>query len=153
MANESYTIGILLFEDAEELDWAGPYEVFGMASIARDDARIVTVAETSEPVRSFNGLRVLPDFDFASVPALDVVVVPGGQGTRKQVDNAVLTGWLADIAPGCRWETALRYCSAVTRRIETGPPCDCGSSPPQPIWQAIIPKSSNRRTSRNADLK
>jgi len=97
------TIGIVLFDDAEELDWAGPLEVFGMAAVTLEDVRVVTVAETTGPVRCFNGLRVLPDFDFASAPPLDVVVVPGGQGTRTQVDNPVMTDWLAQIAPRCRW--------------------------------------------------
>jgi transcriptional regulator GlxA family with amidase domain len=102
-ADRPFTVGILLFEDAEELDWAGPYEVFGMATLTRADTRLVTVAETKDPVRSFNGLRVLPDHDFADAPALDVVIVPGGQGTRKQVDNPVLVDWLAAVAPGCTW--------------------------------------------------
>jgi len=103
MSGKPFTIGIVLFEDAEELDWAGPFEVFGMAAVTLEDVRVVTIAETTDPVRCFNGLRVLPDHDFGNAPPLDVVVVPGGQGTRKQVDNPVLTGWLADVAPGCRW--------------------------------------------------
>lgn len=101
------TIGILLFEGAEELDWAGPYEVFGMAALTLDDVRVVTIAETSGPVRSFNGLRVLPDYDFANAPRVDVILVPGGQGTRREVDNPVLTGWLAEVAPGCQWITSV----------------------------------------------
>jgi transcriptional regulator GlxA family with amidase domain len=46
---------------------------------------------------------VLADHDFSTAPKLDVIVVPGGLGTRKQVDNPVLTSWLAEVAPGCRW--------------------------------------------------
>jgi len=107
MANENFTIGILLFEDAEELDWAGPFEVFGMAAKLRDDARVLTVAQTKEPVRCFNGLRVLPDHDFADAPKLDVVVVPGGQGTRAEVENPVLLDWLAKVAPDCTWVTSV----------------------------------------------
>ena len=68
MTRRIFTTGILLFPDAEELDWAGPLEVFGMATQTIEDARVVTVAESTEPVRCFNGLRVLPDYDFANVP-------------------------------------------------------------------------------------
>ena len=101
------TIGIVLFQDAEELDWAGPYEVFGMATLSIENARVVTIAENLEAVRSFNGLRVLPDYDFSNAPALDVVLVPGGQGTRKEVDNPVMTDWIAKTAPGCQWVSSV----------------------------------------------
>ena len=107
MTRKAFTAGILLFPDAEALDWAGPLEVFGMATQTLEDARVVTVAESAEPVRCFNGLQVLPDYEFTNAPALDVIVVPGGQGTRKQVDNPVLTGWLAEIAPRCQWITSV----------------------------------------------
>ena len=107
MSQESFTIGIVLFPDAEELDWAGPYEVFGMATKFKQGARVVTVAQTREAVAGFNGLRVLPDYDFAGAPELDVVLVPGGQGTRKEAENPVMTDWLAKIAPRCRWLTSV----------------------------------------------
>jgi len=101
------TIGILLFDDAEELDFAGPWEVFTMATADLADARVVTIAERAEPVRCAKGLRVLPDCDFASAPALDVVVVPGGQGTRREVDNPVLLDWLAKAAARCQWVSSV----------------------------------------------
>ena len=103
----STTIGIVLFEDAEELDWAGPLEVFGMATHDVDDARVVTVAQSKDPVRCFNGLRVLPENDFEDVPPLDVVLVPGGMGTRKEIDNPVMRDWLAQVTRGCTWVTSV----------------------------------------------
>ncbi len=107
MSADPFTIGVVLFEGAEELDWAGPYEVFGMATKTVENARVVTIAESLEPITCFNGLRVLPDCDFANAPTLDVVLVPGGQGTRKEVDNPVMTDWLAKIAPRCQWVTSV----------------------------------------------
>jgi transcriptional regulator GlxA family with amidase domain len=97
------TIGILLFDDAEELDWAGPWEVFTMAVLGLPEARVLTVAERDAPVRCAKGLRVLPDYSFGREPALDVVVVPGGQGTRAEAENPVLLEWLRKTAEGCRW--------------------------------------------------
>ena len=80
-------IAIALFEDAEELDWAGPWEV--LAAWARhwpgDGVEIVTVAETLAPVRCAKGLRVLADRTWEQLGALDVLVYPGGQGTRAQL--------------------------------------------------------------------
>ncbi len=107
MSDRPYCVGILLFENAEELDWAGPYEVFGMATAGLENANVVTIAERSDPVRCFHGLRVLPDHDFENAPELDVVLVPGGIGTRKEVDNPAVTDWLARVAPRCEWITSV----------------------------------------------
>jgi len=79
------TTGILLFPDAEELDFVGPLEVFGMAR--RDGDRVVTIAQSAEPVRANLGLRVVPDHTIADAPPLDVLVIPGGMGTRREVEN------------------------------------------------------------------
>ncbi len=102
-----FRVGILLFDDAEELDWAGPWEVFTMAALGKDEVAVVSVAETPEPVRCAKGLRVLPDHDFAGCPELDLVLVPGGQGTRREVDNRTLTDWLAKAAAPCTWITSV----------------------------------------------
>ncbi len=102
------TTGILLFPDAEELDFVGPFEVFTMARMGgHEDDRVVTIAERAEPVRGAKGLRVLPDHTFADAPSLDVLLVPGGQGTRKEVDNPVLVDWLRRAAADCSWVTSV----------------------------------------------
>ncbi|UCE84570.1 MAG: DJ-1/PfpI family protein [Deltaproteobacteria bacterium] len=102
------TFGILLFDDVEELDFAGPWEVFAMAARGREeDVRVVSVAERAEPVRAAHGLRVIPDCDFASAPPLDVLLVPGGQGTRREVDNPVLLDWIRKNAARCQWVTSV----------------------------------------------
>jgi len=114
----SLTIGILLFEDAEELDWAGPWEV--LASMADETGdRVVTIAETDAPVKCKKGLRVLPDFDFGNAPSLDVVLVPGGQGTRREVDNPVLIGWLRKVCADATWVTSV--CTGALLLHEAGP--------------------------------
>ncbi len=74
------TTGILLFDGAEELDFAGPWEVFTMARTRRRP--VVTIAERPDPVHCAKGLRVLPGPHASPTrPPLDVLVVPGGQGT------------------------------------------------------------------------
>jgi len=102
-----FTVGIVLFEGAEELDWAGPWEVFSMAAMGRDDLTVVTIAQTAEPVRCAKGLRVLPDHTFEDCPKLDLVLVPGGQGTRVERENEVFLRWLGEIAPQCQWVTSV----------------------------------------------
>lgn len=99
------TIGIVLFEDAEELDWAGPWEVLTMACM--DGDRVVTVAEHLGPIRCAKGLRVLVDHTFDDCPDLDVVVVPGGHGTRTEMKNSVLLSFLTEQATGAEWTTSV----------------------------------------------
>ena len=115
----SLTTGILLFENMEELDFVGPWEVFTMARHSgRENDRVVTVAERAEPVRAAKGLRVIPDHDFSNAPKLDVLLVPGGQGTRKEVDNPALIEWLRETAPACTWVTSV--CTGALLLHEAG---------------------------------
>ena len=102
------TTGILLFDKAEELDFVGPFEVFKMARHSgHEDDRVVTIAERAEPVRGFGGLRVIPDHGFADAPPLDVLLVPGGQGTRREAENPALLEWLRKAAGPCTWVTSV----------------------------------------------
>ena len=112
-------IGILLFDDAEELDFAGPWEVFTMAAMGREGVRVFTVAEGEGPVRCAKGMRVLPDHTFEDAPLLDVVLVPGGQGTRREVENPALVDWLAKVAERCAWVTSV--CTGALLLHEAGP--------------------------------
>jgi transcriptional regulator GlxA family with amidase domain len=114
----SITTGILVFEDAEELDFVGPWEVFTMARFGHEEDRVVTVAQRPEPVRCAKGLRVLPDHAFSDAPPLDVVLVPGGQGTRREMGNPELLGWLRRVAPGCTWVTSV--CTGAVLLHEAG---------------------------------
>jgi transcriptional regulator GlxA family with amidase domain len=69
-------------------------------------------------VRCAKGLRVLPDHGFADAPRLDVVLVPGGQGTRREVANPVLIDWLRKTGEGCRWVTSV--CTGTLLLHEAG---------------------------------
>jgi transcriptional regulator GlxA family with amidase domain len=89
-------IGIFLFDGTEELDWAGPWEV--LAAWARmwpdDDVEVFTVARAEGPVTCAKGLRVLADHTWDTSPSLDVLVVPGGQGTRPLARDEVALDWV-----------------------------------------------------------
>jgi transcriptional regulator GlxA family with amidase domain len=101
------TIGILLFDDAEELDFVGPWEVFAQAIADLAESRVLTIAERPEAIRCAKGLRVIPHCDFAGAPDLDAILVPGGQGTRREAGNPVLLEWLAKAASRCQWVTSV----------------------------------------------
>ncbi|MBX9364359.1 DJ-1/PfpI family protein [Streptomyces sp. WAC04114] len=99
------TYGLLVFEDAEELDFVGPWEVFTVSARLRDSGdTAVLVSEHAGPVRCNKGLRVLPDHTFDDHPPLDVLHVPGGLGAREtQLHNPVVTGWIAKTAEQATW--------------------------------------------------
>lgn len=82
-------IAIALFEDAEELDWAGPWEVLATWALhwPDDGVEVLTVAETDDPVRCAKGLRVLADCTWEQLGQVDVLVYPGGVGTRAQLSQ------------------------------------------------------------------
>jgi transcriptional regulator GlxA family with amidase domain len=115
------TYGLLAFDDAEELDFIGPWEVFATSSMLRDHAdTVVLLAERAGPVRCAKGLRVLPDHTLNDHPRLDVLLVPGGQGAReREVHNPVVTSWIATIADQVEWVTSV--CSGSILLHAAGP--------------------------------
>lgn len=98
------TVGILIFDGVEVLDFAGPYEVFsrtrlvpGVESRRSDESapfRVFTVAARADAVVATGGLRVLPDLDLASAPGIDVLVIPGGFGTRPMLHDEPMLDWV-----------------------------------------------------------
>ncbi|WP_327585531.1 DJ-1/PfpI family protein [Nonomuraea sp. NBC_00507] len=103
------TYGLLIFDEAEELDFVGPWEVFTCSSQVRGGAdTAVLVAERPDPVRCAKGMRVLPDHTLDDHPPLDVLLVPGGRGAREvQVHNEVVKGWLAKTATHATWVSSV----------------------------------------------
>jgi transcriptional regulator GlxA family with amidase domain len=111
------TVGILLFDEVEVLDFAGPYEVFsrtrlipGVESRRSDESapfRVFTVAARSVAVMATGGLRVIPDFDFSAAPPIDVLVVPGGFGTRALLHDPAILAWIRQTATAARRVTSV----------------------------------------------
>ena len=89
-------IAVALFEGAEELDWAGPWEVLAAWSQQwpDDGVEVFTLARVAEPVRCAKGVRVLPDHSWETAPSFDVLVYPGGMGTRRELKDEAVLHWL-----------------------------------------------------------
>ena len=104
MSNEIRNIGILIFDDVEVLDFAGPYEVFsqtrlssGVESRSSDKTapfNVFTVAKTDATIRARGGLSVNPDYSSSSSPAIDLLLIPGGLGTRPILEDEDTLVWL-----------------------------------------------------------
>src|SRR5262249_39295440 len=109
-------VGILIFPQVEVLDFCGPYEVFSVTRL--DEARrregpspfdVSLVAEHPDPVTATGGLRVIPDYTIDNCPQLDILVVPGGWGTRSEIRNTKLVSWIAE--RGRQVETLASVCT------------------------------------------
>jgi len=119
------SIGIVIFDDAEELDFVGPWEVFTMANevSGREGLALpfspMMIAEKNEPVRCRKGMRVLPDRTTAQVETLDVLLIPGGMGTRREVKNEALLAWVSKISSSAEWVTSV--CTGTLILAAAGP--------------------------------
>jgi transcriptional regulator GlxA family with amidase domain len=96
---------VLLFDDVEVLDFAGPFEVFSVCGRRHklEPFRVFTVAERAGPVLARNGLSVNPAYSFRDCPGLDILVIPGGYGTRREMKNPVLLEWIVRQAPDLQY--------------------------------------------------
>lgn len=90
------TVGILLFNEVEVLDFAGPYEVFSVAK--KDDSKlfnVVTIGESTGLLKARNGLKITPDYEFSNHPKLDILIIPGGYGAEEiEIKNVNLLNWI-----------------------------------------------------------
>lgn len=118
-------LGILIFNDAEELDFVGPWEVFTVANQVAEHEGMelpfapLFIAEKTTPIRCRKGMRVLPDDTTSNCGNLDIILIPGGQGTRVEVNNKPLLDWIAKTAAGCQWVTSV--CTGALLLTAAGP--------------------------------
>lgn len=108
-------IGVYLFDGAEELDWAGPWEV--LAAWAQlwpdDEVEAFTLAREPGTITCAKGLRVLPDRTWGDAGRLDVVVVPGGSGTQRERGDETVLEWLRTLHRGGTLTTSVCTGSTV----------------------------------------
>ena len=105
-------VGILIFDNVEVLDFAGPFEVFsrtrltpGVESRRSEESapfRVFTVAKTRDPITATGGLVVTPSFGFADGTRIDLLVVPGGFGTRTLLEDEATLDWIRATAAKAR---------------------------------------------------
>jgi len=107
------SVGFVLFEDFELLDVFGPAEMFG---VLKDRVRIEMIAAEAGPVRSSQGPRVIAERGFAEVAEPDLVLVPGGIGTRTAVDDEELVSWIRQMSTRAAYVASVCTGSALLAR-------------------------------------
>jgi transcriptional regulator GlxA family with amidase domain len=98
-------LGILIFDDVEVLDFAGPFEVFSVANqlSGYKILEVNTIALNKEGIRAKNGLQVLPDKSLDQLDRLDYLVLPGGDGSKKVIQNQPLMTTLQSLVSQTEW--------------------------------------------------
>ncbi len=109
------TLGILLFPKFETLDVFGPLQMFGMLT---DKINIVMISQQKGPVKSNQGQTVNTDFSWEDAPPLDILLVPGGMGTRTEVNNQELINWISSRAAST--ELTLSVCTGAALLARAG---------------------------------
>ena len=107
------TIGIFIFNDVEELDFVGPFEVFSMIDTVlawqgkEGAVKVILISEDGKDVTGKKGMRVGAHAAMVDIETLDVLVIPGGQGSRVEIENEALIKWVKMISKSCEWITSV----------------------------------------------
>jgi len=121
------TVAILIFDDVEVLDFAGPFEVFSRTRLTpgvesrRDEASapfdVFTIAVDREAVQAVGGLTVVPRHGFEDAPPIDVLLVPGGFGTRRLLEHAPTLDWIRRTAAAAELVTSVCTGALLLARV------------------------------------
>ncbi len=102
----NYTYGIYLYQGVASLDFVGPYEAFDLSRYLLNCGKVVTIAESLEPITCANGMQVLPQYTFDSAPELDVLLVPGANELEAALSSDSATDWIRSTADKVTYTTA-----------------------------------------------
>lgn len=106
-------VGIFIFDDVEELDFVGPWEVFQMANeVARLTGQTEPlsnhlISRDGKDITAVKAMRVGAHMSMEDVKSLDVLLIPGGNGTRTVIKDNAIMNWVGQIAPTCEWVTSV----------------------------------------------
>ena len=110
MRNRCYTVGILLFNEVEVLDFAGPFEVFSVTTLedGHKPFTVKTITEDGAIIHARNGLKVQPDYSFHDENSFDIVIIPGGYGAEEiELHNPRVIEWITQQATRVQYMTSV----------------------------------------------
>jgi len=106
-------IGIVIFEDVEELDFVGPWEVWNMVNEVKehrgedDFFRVHLLSPSGGDIRAVKGMRVLSDKSIYDIKSLDIICIPGGAGTRPLLEDKAFINQVRALSETCEWVTSV----------------------------------------------
>lgn len=118
--NRTRILAILIFDEVEVLDFCGPFEVFSVSNRFTDPPgfKVITVAEKAAPILTRGSLSVNPHHRITDCPAPDILLIPGGQGTRKEMHNPALIDWIKQVSS--KAELVLSVCTGALLLAKAG---------------------------------
>lgn len=113
-------LAILIFDDVEVLDFAAPFEVFAVTSELNnyEPFNVFLVAETQRTYKAVNGLQVVPNYEISNCPNPEILVIPGGVGTRIQMNNQKLINWIKQVSEPA--ELVMSICTGARLLAKAG---------------------------------
>lgn len=96
-----FRLGVYVFKDAEVIDYAAPYGVFSVARRFDPELEVFLISDAMRPVQTQAGLTVLPNYSFQDRPDLDAFLIPGGFGTRQEMNNGSLHRYIESLPDSC----------------------------------------------------
>jgi len=111
--NQKRRVCIVIFDEVEVLDFCGPFEVFSVTGgrQGRTPFEVCTVSQDGERITTRGGLSVNPAYSFENCPRPDILLMPGGMGTRREINNPGMLNWLRSNAESA--ELILSVCSGA----------------------------------------
>lgn len=98
ITEKQWIVGILLFNEVEVLDFAGPFEVFSITTLPESDKKpfiVKTILETGNMINARNGLKIKPDYSFNDKIDFDILIIPGGYGAEEiEINNLKVIEWI-----------------------------------------------------------
>ena len=118
--NRLRRVALLIFDEVEVLDFCGPFEVFSVTGVMEPPQpfQVYTVAETLKPVIARKGLSVNPSYQLSDCPVPDILLIPGGLGTRREMHNTGMIDWIRDQAVNT--ELVLSVCTGALMLAKAG---------------------------------
>jgi len=144
-------VGILIFKNAEVLDFAGPFEVFSVASQIHNyelfDVKVI--AKTKEPIVAMNGLSVNPDYSFEDAPELDILIISGGMGASLVVNDEASLDWVSKTVE--KSELTMSVCTGAAILAKLGMLDDkpyCTHNTVYPFIEKMVPSAKPQKDQR-----
>ncbi|MBW3469430.1 DJ-1/PfpI family protein [Arthrospiribacter ruber] len=155
MAEKKIEVLILLFDEVEVLDFAGPFEVFSVANelSGYQLMNITTVSKNGEVIHAKNGLKVIPDIDLGQIQSVDILVIPGGDGSKNVINDSWMMSCINKLIPNT--QVTMSVCSGARILAKLGYLDDKAFTTHQSVFEDVMDLAKNstpKRDERFVDL-